>query len=224
MSSVQWRMAIPPTIKIVGILAIRFMIIELIYAYILGILSILSPCTFIVVPVIVSDPKIRRILCFLAGITITYGVLGILSALTGKLLTNFLGPYLYLFAGAVTLLAGIEMIGIFNLHTLRLNFKTKNNFFMGILFGSLSLCCIGPLLSAILVFITIKANLLIGFIMMLTFSLGFVTPFIIFGFLVSDKRVYKIIEKHTLIIRKIGGILLLIVSAYLFFVAFRGII
>ena len=40
----------------------------------------------------------------------------------------------------------------------------------------------------------------------------------------SDKNVYIKISKHSLIIRKVGGVLLLLVSAYLFFTAFKGIL
>ena len=111
------------------------MLAEIAYAYILGLLSVLSPCTFIIVPVMTSDlnAKLKKVLGFLAGITVTFGVLGILSALTGKLLTNFMGPYLYLFAGAVTLAAGMNMLDIIelNMPSLFANVKTKNNFFMG---------------------------------------------------------------------------------------------
>lgn len=204
------------------------LIAEIIYAYILGLFSILSPCTFIIIPIMVSNAtaKLRKIIAFLCGITVTFGVLGILSALTGKLLTNFMGPYLYLFAGLVTLVAGLTMSDIIHLHLKPIftNIKTKNNFFMGLLYGGVALSCIGPLLSAVLVYITTTANIFHGFLMMYVFSLGFITPFILFGFLVTDKKVYDKLMKHSLIIRKIGGITLILVSAYLLFVALRGMI
>ena len=204
------------------------MIVELIYAYLLGLLSILSPCTFIIIPIIVSDinAKLKDIISFLIGITLTFGVLGILSALTGKLLTNFMGPYLYIFAGVITLLAGLNMLGIINLNFPKLftKIKTKNKFFMGLLYGGVSLSCVGPLIASVLVYITVKANIFYGFIMMFIFSLGFITPFILFGFIITDKKIYKKIAKHSLIIKKIGGFLLLTVSSYLLFVAFRGLL
>lgn len=204
------------------------MISEMIYAYILGLLSILSPCAFIIIPVITSDlnTKLRKVLSFLAGITITFGVLGILSALTGKLLTNFMGPYLYLFAGVITLIAGLNMINIIELHlpSLFSNIKTKSNFLMGLVYGGVVLSCVGPLMASVLVYITVKANILYGFIMMYIFSLGFITPFILFGFLITDKKVSSRLMKHSMIIKKIGGVMLLLVSAYLLFVAFRGIL
>jgi len=204
------------------------MIMEIIYAYILGLLSILSPCTFIIVPVMTSDlnAKLKKILSFLGGITVTFAVLGILSALTGKLLTNFMGPYLYLFAGTITLLAGLNMLDFINLRlpSLFTNIKTKNNFLMGLIYGGIALSCVGPLMASILVYITAKASILYGFLMMFIFSLGFITPFILFGFLITDKRISEKLMKYSLTIRKIGGMLLLLVSAYLLFIAFGGIL
>ena len=204
------------------------MIAEIIYAYLLGLLSILSPCTFIIVPIMVSDPaaKLKKVLTFLGGITITFGVLGILSALTGKLLTNFMGPYLYMCAAIITLIAGLDMLNIIELHLPQLftKIKTKNNFLMGLLYGGIALSCVGPLMASVLVYIVTKANIFYGFLMMYVFALGFITPFFLCGLIITDKKVCEKIIKHSLTIRKIGGVLLLIVSAYLFFIAFKGIL
>jgi len=204
------------------------MIAEIIYAYMLGLLSILSPCTFIIVPIMCSDlnTKIRKVLSFLGGITVTFGVLGILSALTGKLLTNFIGPYLYIFAGGVTLIAGLNMLGVIDMHlpSLFTKVKTKNNFLMGLLYGGVALGCVGPLIASVLVYITVKANVFYGFLLMYVFSLGFITPFILFGFLITDKKVCKRLMRYSPIIRKIGGVLLLLVAGYLLFIALRGIL
>lgn len=202
--------------------------IEYLYAYTLGLLSIISPCTFIVIPIMTADlnARLSKILSFLGGITVTFGILGILSAVTGKLLTNFMGPYLYLFAGIVTLAAGLNMVNVITtqIPSLFTGVKTKNSFLMGLLYGGVALSCVGPLMAAVLVYITAKASILYGFIMMYLFSLGFITPFILFGFLITDKKISKKLMSYSAIIRKIGGVLLILVSIYLLFVAFRGII
>ncbi len=204
------------------------MIVEMLYAYVLGLLSILSPCTFIIVPVMVSDltAKLRKVIAFLGGITVTFGVLGILSALTGKLLTNFMGPYLYLFAGIITLFSGLNMLEVIDLHIPQLftKVKTKNNFLMGLLYGGVALSCVGPLLASILVYIAAKASIFYGFVMMYVFSLGFITPFILCGIIMTDKKICEKLTKYSLTIRRIGGVLLLLVSAYLLFIAFRGVL
>ena len=202
--------------------------LELLYAYVLGLLSILSPCSFIVVPVITSEinARLQRILKFLIGLTITFSILGILSAITGKLLTNFLGPWLYLISAIITLIAGLDMLNLIKLKipSLFTARKGTNTFVLGLIYGGVALSCIGPLLSVILAYIVAKASIFYGFIMMLTYSLGFITPFVLFGILVTDKDIIKRIAKHSSAIRKIGGVLLILVSGYLFYFASRGLI
>ena len=60
--------------------------------------------------------------------------------------------------------------------------------------------------------------------MMGVFSLGFITPFVLCGLVITDKNVCEKITKYSLTIRKVGGVLLLLVSAYLLFVSFKGIL
>ena len=202
--------------------------LELFYAYVLGLLSILSPCSFIVVPVITSEinARLQRILKFLIGLAITFSILGILSAMTGRLLTNFLGPWLYLLSAIITLTAGLDMLNLIKLKipNLFMAHKGMNTFVLGLIYGGVALSCIGPLLSVILAYIVTKASIFYGFIMMLIYSLGFVTPFVLFGILITDKEIIKKISKYSAAIRKAGGILLILVSGYLFYFALRGLI
>jgi len=202
--------------------------LELFYAYVLGLLSILSPCSFIVVPVITSEinARLQRILKFLIGLAITFSILGILSAMTGRLLTNFLGPWLYLLSAIITLTAGLDMLNLIKLKipNLFMAHKGMNTFVLGLIYGGVALSCIGPLLSVILAYIVTKASIFYGFIMMLIYSLGFVTPFVLFGILITDKEIIKKISKYSAAIRKAGGILLILVSGYLFYFASRGLI
>jgi len=203
--------------------------LEFFYAYILGTLSLLSPCTFILLPVITSEigNKIKRILFFMGGIVVTFSILGFLTAITGKLLTNFMGPYLYLLAGFVTTLAGLDMLGIITWKIpslFKTQKKTTNPFFMGLIYGGVVLSCVGPLMASILAYITTTANIVSGVNMMLMFSLGFITPFTLFGLLITDKSITSKLTKHMLTIRCIGGIMLLFVSMYLFYYALRGML
>ena len=198
------------------------------YAFLLGTLSILSPCSFIIIPVLTSevDTKIQRILKFMFGIIIIFTILGILSAITGKLLTNFMGPYLYIFAAVVTLIVGLNTLNFIKLKipNLFLRHEITNPFLMVLLFGGVALGCVGPLIGSVLALIIAKASIFYGFFTMLFFSLGFATPFILFGIIITDKNLAKKIMKHSLKIRRLGGILLILVSIFLFYTALRGLI
>lgn len=172
------------------------------------------------------NTKIKRVFLFLLGIIITFSIIGVITGITGKLLTNFLGPWLYLFAGIITLISGLNLLDIIkiNIPSLFSSHKTTNPFILGLIYGGVVLGCVGPLIAAVLAFIVAKATILYGFLMMLFFGLGFSTPFLLFGFLITDKEIQKKILKHTLLIRKIGGISLILVSLYLFFIASWGLL
>ena len=201
--------------------------IEYFYAFVLGMLSILSPCTFIIIPVMLSNAtaKLKKIVLFLSGIVTTFSILGVLSALTGKLLTSYIGDYIYLISASITLLMGLNLINVISLeiHSVFTRINSKNDFIIGMLYGGVVLSCIGPLLGAVLVYIVTKATILYGFTMMLSFSLGFIAPFIIFGTIITDKNVQSKLMHHHDIIRKLSGTILILVSTYLFFIGFRGI-
>ena len=203
--------------------------IELLYAFLLGLLGVLSPCTFVIVPVIAAQAgsRFHRILKFMLGVVIIFTLLGALASLTGQLLTNFfIAGYLYLFAGIITLLSGLDLLQVirFPFPTLFSMTRTKRPFIMGLLFGGVALGCIGPLLGAVLAFIVAKALFGLGLLIMLAFSLGFALPFVLFGFILTDKTTTKKLMKHMVLIRNIGGFMLLGVSVYLLFLGVRGLL
>ncbi len=200
--------------------------IYLLYGFILGIFSILNPCTFIIIPVISAQAhKLKNIVAFLLGLTITFTVLGIIAALTGRLITNFFGFYVYLFAGAITLLAGFDMLNLIKIKSPVLDYKKpRSSFIFGLLFGWCALACLAPLLAAILVFIIAEASIIKGFMIMLFFSLGFIIPFLLFGLIITDKKIAKRLLRHSTTLKKAGGIILILASIYLFYIASGGLI
>jgi len=195
------------------------------YAYVLGLLSILTPCTLIIVPVLTADitAKRNKIMSFLGGVLVMFGALGVLSAVTGKLLTNFVGPYLYLFAGIVTLVSGLYMLGVVKFGFSLKHGGVKTTFAGGLLYGGVMLSCVGPLLASVMVYITATGSVMTGLVLMSLFSLGFLTPFILYGFLITDKKVVHKLMKYAPTIQKVGGVVLILVSAYLLWVAMGGL-
>ena len=202
--------------------------IEILYAFLLGIFSILSPCSFIIVPVIAvqAGRRLQHLIQFLLGLVIVFSLLGALVAVIGKLLTNFIGAYLYIIAGVITLVSGLELLHVMripfpNIFSLR---KSKQPFILGILFGGVALGCIGPLLGAILAFVLAKGQVITGAMLMFVYALGFILPLILFGYLITDKKIIKKVSTHFTAIRITGGIVLLLVSLYLLILGFRGIL
>lgn len=198
------------------------------YAIILGILSIIGPCTFIMVPVILD--KIRnsfsQVIYFFSGILLIFVLLGIIASVTGIVFTNNVNRYLYFIAGVVTLVSGLKMLGAIKVEYPHFKEpdKTSHVFFDGILHGGVLLGCIGPQLAALLTFIIAQRNMLNGIFMILFFGLGFTLPFFIFGTIVTDQTVQLKVMKYTNSIQKTGGILMMGAATYLLYFSFQGII
>ena len=54
----------------------------------------------------------QNFLYFFMGVFIVLLALGILASITGKFLSNFIGDYVFVFAGLVTLLAALQLLNI----------------------------------------------------------------------------------------------------------------
>lgn len=198
------------------------------YALILGILSILGPCTFIMVPTIVNRTKDSsfQVVYFFAGIILVFIFIGSIASITGIVFTNNINRYLYFIAGIVTLISGLKMLGAVKIeypHLKEPN-KTSHSFIDGILHGGVILGCIGPQLAAILSFIIAQRNVINGIFMTLFFSLGFILPFFIFGILITDQSIQLRILKHIEIIQRTGGVLMMGAATYLLYFALQGFI
>lgn len=160
--------------------------LAVITAFLAGIVSSFSPCVLSSIPLIVGyvggyagkDKKLayRYSLIFCLGIIITFVLLGIASALLGKLFTGA-GRWWYIILGAIMLLVGLQLMGVIELgnNSCRVPNRRKGiagAFFLGILGGILSSPCSTPILAAILAFVASKGNILLGVIMLFLYSLG----------------------------------------------------
>lgn len=198
------------------------------YALILGILSILGPCTFIMVPTIVNRTKESsfQVISFFAGIILVFILIGMIASITGIIFTNTIARYLYFIAGIITLISGLNILGAIKIEYPHLKEpdKTSHSFIDGILHGGVILGCIGPQLAAILSFIIAQRNVTSGIFMILFFSLGFILPFLIFGILITDTSFQLRFLKHVNIVQKTGGILMMGAATYLLYFSFQGYI
>lgn len=196
------------------------------YVFILGILSILSPCTFIMIPVILNKIKksFKEIIYFLLGIILVFVVLGIIASLTGIVFTLAINQYLYLFAGIVTMFSGLGVLGAVKIEYPRMedNKKSSESFFDGLIHGGATLGCIGPQLAAFLTFIIAQRNVINGILMTVFFAFGFSFPFFLFGMIITDKSVQHKLMNKVVLITRIGGVLMIGAASYLLYFALKG--
>ena len=126
----------------------------------------------------------------------------------------------------------IIILGFNYMELIKLNFLNKSsgirirlkdfNFIKAILFGigfSVSYTpCVGTFLTSALLQIADGKNLMEGVFLMTLFSLGLGVPFIVSAFFIEKlKDVFDIIKNHYSIVKKISGVVLVVMGVYIMF-------
>ena len=172
-------------------------------AFVAGVLMFLAPCTLPIVPgylaFIAGVPagqvgsSRRRIfinaLAFVVGFSVVFILLGSFAASLGGLL----GPWREVLgraAGAIIILFGLTMLGVFNIPLLSGERRIRlprwlslghphSSFLIGTLFALGWSPCIGPILGTILFLASASATAVQGATLLAVFSLGLAIPFLL---------------------------------------------
>lgn len=198
-----------------------------------GLLTASNPCVLIMVPLVIgfvggsqetrgAGKAFLFSLVFILGLAITFSILGIIAALTGRMFGDLGSFWKYLISG-VCLLAGIEMLGFakFNFPLPQIVPKKRNilgAFLFGLLFGLVSTPCAAPILVVLLTFIASKGNLLYGTILLLFYALGHCVLILIAGTsagFASSILESKGLNKFTNYLRKTAGLILILFGIYI---------
>ncbi|NFN86608.1 cytochrome c biogenesis protein CcdA [Clostridium sporogenes] len=208
--------------------------LALLISFLGGIISSFSPCVLSSIPLIIgyvnkygkNDKKtaFKYSLFFSLGIIITFTTLGIVSSLVGKFFTSG-GKLWYLLLGSIMLFVGLQIIGVIEPKNKACKVPKKGKgilgaFFLGILGGVLSSPCSTPVLIAILAFVGSKGNILLGFLMLLLYSVGHCFVIILsgtsLGFVESLSQSSKASKVNNLL-KIILGINMLSIGLYLIY-------
>jgi len=160
--------------------------LAVITSFLAGVVSSFSPCVLSIIPLIVGyvggyarkDKKLayKYSFIFCLGIILTFTLLGVASALLGRLFTGA-GRWWYIILGVIMLIVGLQLIGVIEFRNNSCKMPNRRKgvvgaFFLGILGGVLSSPCSTPILAAILAFVASKGNILLGVIMLFLYSIG----------------------------------------------------
>lgn len=207
-----------------------------------GLLSFLSPCVLPILPIylaILSNSNviqeeeiihkrfilIRNTLLFVLGISTTFFILG-----TGiGVFRTFIMAYKRLFlmgGGAFIIIMGLFYVGDLKIPFLqrerRIHYKVKQMnpfvaYFLGFTFSFGWTPCIGPMLASVLVLASTSQSAVKGNLLILTYTLGFVIPFIILA--IFSEKMLKLLDKVKLQgdkLQKIGGYVLILMGVFVF--------
>ena len=179
----------------------RNFLISLISFFLAGLLLSLTPCVLPMVPIlssiVISSNKnhaIRYTLSYVAGVSATYVIFGIVASITGSFLSSSLqNIYFLLFNGFLFLIFALAMFDIFHFNISENNFLSnllnkinKKNiihiFFLG-LFSALILSpCVAPPLAAAILYISQANDILLGGLSLFIMSIGMSVPLLLIGF------------------------------------------
>ena len=154
-----------------------------------GVTTALNPCVLAMIPLLMGvvagnkeTTTVRRSLVFslffVLGLAITFTVLGLISALMGRMFGN-VGPFWKYVVAGVCLLMGLHLLGApqIELPVSRPGLRVKKQgyigaFLLGLLFGVVSTPCAVPILAVLLAFVAEKGNVLYGGFLLFVYALG----------------------------------------------------
>ena len=212
--------------------------------FLAGVLSFFSPCIFPLLPVyagiLLDDQEsaksislfgrkvlwsgLIRTLCFIAGISLIFFILGFGAGYFGNIL--YANWFRYVM-GTIIIILGLHQMEIFHLKKLEIqkSFTFKKSaanrywsaFLLGITFSFGWTPCIGPVLSSVLALAASGGNgAWQGAIYTLIYTLGMAIPFLVLALASGVVMPYfSKIKRHMMLLKKIGGFLIILMGILL---------
>jgi cytochrome c-type biogenesis protein len=219
-------------------------LLNLLIAYLAGVLTFFAGCLAPVAPVYVSflagvapdkiDAKHKKVflknsLLFTGGFLFVFLLLGLTLNTFARVLGSY-RPFLNKIAGIFLIIFGLFLGKFVNVPLLNKTFSFQRKgpapnvaagevgaFGLGATFGFAWTPCVGPVLAAILFWVSSQNSLAAGLPLLVLFAIGLGTPFILIG-LAFDKfwPVFRKLNKYSLLLNKVAGILLIIFGVLIF--------
>lgn len=214
-------------------------LILIVFAFLGGVLSSLSPCSLGLLPLIISyvgGQNEKRswklyvqVFFFIFGLALTLTVIGIVCAATGQIFSAQSRTVWVLLLASMILVMGLHLLEVITLpipavvKELPQN-KNHNLFIIPITIGAAfalgTTPCSTPILASILAFASMESNLWAGAILLFTFSMGQGLILLIAAlFTDSFKKVMKL-QKYSAMFMKASGVILILFALYIYYQIF----
>ena len=165
--------------------------------FLAGVLTSLTPCIYPMIPITAAivggqsvgeekAPRSRALVLTLAyvfGLAVVYASLGVLAGMTGTLFGSVsTNPWLYFFMANLLLLAALSMLDVVPIRlpsslvtrasTAGTAGRISGAVIMGAVSGLVAAPCSAPVMAAVLTWVTTTQRAAMGFVYLLSFSLG----------------------------------------------------
>jgi thiol:disulfide interchange protein DsbD len=169
--------------------------------FVAGFLTSLTPCVYPVIPIVMGyigtrsgNKKLKGLylsIFFVLGLSLVYSIFGVVAATTGTMMgISFQNPVVVVVIAAIFIIMGLSLAGFFEIPvpssiSSRVQGGHKSEVIGSIVIGGISgiiaAPCVGPVLIALLSWISQTGNILLGFWLTFTFSLGLSVIFLVVG-------------------------------------------
>jgi thiol:disulfide interchange protein len=170
--------------------------------FLLGFLTSLTPCVYPVIPIVMGyigtrsgKKKLKGFylsIFFVLGLAFVYSVLGVVAATTGSMMgVSFQNPIVVIIIAAVFIVMGLSLAGLFVIPVpSSISSKVQSGggksevigaAAIGGVAGIIAAPCVGPVLIALLSWISQTGNVFLGFLLTFIFSLGMGIIFLLVG-------------------------------------------
>jgi len=204
-----------------------------------GLIASISPCSLSMLPLIVGyvggyskntpAKTFVQMLFFVFGTALVFSAIGVICAITGKVFVTFAGGYFGIIIASIIMVMGLKLIGVLDFELPVIIKEMPQNdgtnmflypIILGMVFALAGSPCSTPILAGIMAFASLSANILQAIIMLFLFSVGQGLILIFAGFLVSNLKNMKNFYRFSDLLLKFSGVLLILVSIYIFYKIF----
>jgi thioredoxin:protein disulfide reductase len=226
----------PPPMSASAGLSQRFLrgslFLQLLIVFVAGLALNLTPCVYPLIPITVGffiaqeETSGRRTLglavVYVLGMSVTYSALGVAAALTGRLFGSALqSPWVVGVVVALLLALATSMFGLWELRVPAWATRASGGrtgaggaLLMGLVVGLVAAPCIGPFVLGLLTYVGKRQDVVLGFALFFTLSLGLGLPYLLLA--VSSRALEKLPNSGTWMVgvRQLFGVLLVALAGY----------
>jgi len=209
--------------------------LQILLAILLGVLLSLTPCIYPMIPITVgilqsqgSKSILQNFLLaftYVAGISTTFAVLGLIAAFTGQLLGSILvNPIFVSILVVVLIYFALSLFGFYEIYTPKFMKSVGGGapgkggilsiFVFGLASGTIASPCVSPGLVLLLSIVTAIGSKLLGFLLLFAFGMGLGAPLLIIGTFSGSINMMPKAGSWMIEIKKIFGIMMLFVCFY----------
>ena len=209
-----------------------------------GLVTSLTPCIYPMIPITAGilggagaagksgRARLGMVLLYVLGLASVYAILGLIAGLTGAIFgTVSANKWSFLVMGNLLLVSGLALLDVFRLQASQgvlawaARFTAQRPagaFMMGATSGLVAAPCGAPAFAAVLTFVGATGSAGLGFLYLLVFSLGMSALLVAVGLSAGALAALPKSGPWMGRIKRIGGVLLLVMAQYYFFQAGRN--